>query len=246
MCGILNQNGKPCQRIGRCPFHSTKSDKKGIPKRGWAKDEHTKFLHGLRIHGRGRWKEIASIVGTKTPTQIQSHAQKYFLRQKQTNKNKRSIHDFSLEDLETSDGNSNSVTPKGDSPSENSFIAETPAKKQSPSNEAKSPTDEMTSSRKEVSQEEDEYMESEHHYEPRQPMTDRVFFPYTTRQPALHLSNLASLAARMHWEDSSVPSQPSQAQPVKHDSLAPILPSFYRRSSPVLPLPQQDRDHKYH
>lgn len=127
ICGQLNQHSKPCQRIGSCPFHKkeniktekteidneTNSDdktkiskpkkeppiKRGPYKRGWTKEEHILFLNGLQIHGKGAWKEISMIVQTRTPTQIQSHAQKYFLRQKQQVKNKRSIHDISLEDL---------------------------------------------------------------------------------------------------------------------------------------------------
>jgi len=51
--------------------------------------------------GRGNWKEISKIIETKTGIHTQSHGQKYFLRQKQKNKNKRSIHDFSLSDFET-------------------------------------------------------------------------------------------------------------------------------------------------
>ena len=77
----------------------------GPYKRGWTKDEHILFLNGLQIHGKGAWKEISMIVQTRTPTQIQSHAQKYFLRLKQEVKNKRSIHDISLEDL-------NDMTPE--------------------------------------------------------------------------------------------------------------------------------------
>merc|ERR1712137_968971 len=73
--------------------------KRGPYKRGWTKEEHILFLNGLQIHGKGAWKEISMIVQSRTPTQIQSHAQKYFLRQKQEVKNKRSIHDISLDDL---------------------------------------------------------------------------------------------------------------------------------------------------
>jgi SHAQKYF class myb-like DNA-binding protein len=65
-------------------------------KKGWTKEEHLRFLHGLAIHGRGSWKQIGAVVQTRTPTQVQSHAQKYFLRQKQTKKVKKSIHDLQL------------------------------------------------------------------------------------------------------------------------------------------------------
>lgn len=107
ICGVLNQHQKPCQRIGKCPFHKKesivnnkieKTSKKPF-KQGWSKEEHLKFLSGLELYGKGSWKQISQLVGTRSPTQIQSHAQKYFLRQKQKNKNKKSIHDFTVNDL---------------------------------------------------------------------------------------------------------------------------------------------------
>lgn len=105
ICGVLNQHQKPCQRIGKCPFHKKdniikieKTIKKPF-KQGWSKEEHLKFLSGLEVYGKGSWKQISQLVGSRTPTQIQSHAQKYFLRQKQKNKNKKSIHDFTVNDL---------------------------------------------------------------------------------------------------------------------------------------------------
>jgi SHAQKYF class myb-like DNA-binding protein len=52
------------------------SIKKAPYKQGWTKEEHRRFLDGLQKFGKGSWKEIAGIVRTRTPTQIQSHAQK--------------------------------------------------------------------------------------------------------------------------------------------------------------------------
>jgi len=38
------------------------------------------FLEGLEKYGKGRWKDISKeLVVTKTPIQIASHAQKYFI-----------------------------------------------------------------------------------------------------------------------------------------------------------------------
>lgn len=74
--------------------------KKQQYKHGWSKEEHYLFLKGLQTHERGSWKQISNLVQSRNATQVQSHAQKYFLRQKQNNKNKRSIHDLTMESPE--------------------------------------------------------------------------------------------------------------------------------------------------
>ena len=54
---------------------------------------------GLQKYGKGDWKNISRIIKTRNPTQVASHAQKYFLRQASSNKGKRrSIHDMVLPD----------------------------------------------------------------------------------------------------------------------------------------------------
>ncbi|KAG2382844.1 hypothetical protein C9374_004811 [Naegleria lovaniensis] len=68
-------------------------------RKGWTRDEHIRFLIGVHLFGRGNWKSISNVIQGKSPKQVQSHAQKYFLRQEQTTKTKRSIHDFNLNDL---------------------------------------------------------------------------------------------------------------------------------------------------
>jgi len=45
----------------------------------WTKEEHQKFVEGLRKYGKN-WKEVEAFVGTRNGAQIRSHAQKFFNR----------------------------------------------------------------------------------------------------------------------------------------------------------------------
>eukprot|EP00261_Vitis_vinifera_P040327 XP_019081570.1 PREDICTED: transcription factor MYB1R1 isoform X2 [Vitis vinifera] len=71
--------------------------KKGVP---WSEEEHRTFLAGLEKLGKGDWRGIAKkFVTTRTPTQVASHAQKYFLRRAACDKRKRrpSLFDMPLD-----------------------------------------------------------------------------------------------------------------------------------------------------
>ncbi|KAG9146034.1 hypothetical protein Leryth_016586 [Lithospermum erythrorhizon] len=68
--------------------------KKGTP---WTEEEHRLFLIGLDKYGKGDWRSISrNVVVTRTPTQVASHAQKYYLRQASVKKERKrsSIHDI--------------------------------------------------------------------------------------------------------------------------------------------------------
>ncbi|KAG6760507.1 hypothetical protein POTOM_037030 [Populus tomentosa] len=62
------------------------------------------FLVGLNKFGKGDWRSISrNVVITRTPTQVASHAQKYFLRQNSVKKERKrsSIHDITSVDNNT-------------------------------------------------------------------------------------------------------------------------------------------------
>lgn len=62
------------------------------------------FLLGLKKFGKGDWRSISrNVVITRTPTQVASHAQKYFLRQ---NSGKKERKRSSIHDITTVDNNS--------------------------------------------------------------------------------------------------------------------------------------------
>jgi len=88
--GLLQSSGKRRRAQDR---------KKAVP---WTEEEHRTFLAGLEKLGKGDWRGIAkNFVTTRTPTQVASHAQKYFLRQTNPNKKKRrsSLFDMMASDL---------------------------------------------------------------------------------------------------------------------------------------------------
>ncbi|KAE8695577.1 laccase-4-like [Hibiscus syriacus] len=85
--------------------------KKGVP---WTEEEHRRFLMGLVKYGKGDWRNISrNFVVSKTPTQVASHAQKYFQRQLSGGKDKRrpSIHDITVLNLTGTTDFSNDSKP---------------------------------------------------------------------------------------------------------------------------------------
>uniref|UniRef100_A0A7S3XD34 Uncharacterized protein n=1 Tax=Picocystis salinarum TaxID=88271 RepID=A0A7S3XD34_9CHLO len=82
--------------------------RKGIP---WTEEEHRLFLLGLAKFGKGDWRSISrNFVISRTPTQVASHAQKYFIRLNSMNKKDKrrsSIHDItSVNNDQAATGNS--------------------------------------------------------------------------------------------------------------------------------------------
>ncbi|KAH8520267.1 hypothetical protein Peur_039137 [Populus x canadensis] len=98
--------------------------KKGVP---WTEEEHKLFLMGLKKYGKGDWRNISrNFVISRTPTQVASHAQKYFIRQLSGGKDKRraSIHDITTVNL--NDARTPSPDNKRSSPDQPGAISQQP------------------------------------------------------------------------------------------------------------------------
>lgn len=86
-------------RTSQISFGKSGKEKDGERKKGtpWTEEEHRLFLIGLQRYGKGDWRSISrNVVVSRTPTQVASHAQKYFLRQNSMKKERKrsSIHDI--------------------------------------------------------------------------------------------------------------------------------------------------------
>jgi len=61
----------------------------------WKAEEHQSFLHAYETHGKN-WRKVTEEVGTRSITQVRSHAQKYFLKLKRRSSKAQAGESFSL------------------------------------------------------------------------------------------------------------------------------------------------------
>ncbi|KAG0457457.1 hypothetical protein HPP92_022614 [Vanilla planifolia] len=94
----------------------SKSDHERRKGTAWTEEEHRLFLLGLDKYGKGDWRSISrNFVVSRTPTQVASHAQKYFIRLNSMNKDRRrsSIHDITRVESGKASTNRGPITGQG-------------------------------------------------------------------------------------------------------------------------------------
>ncbi|GMI91801.1 NITROGEN RESPONSE DEFICIENCY 1 [Hibiscus trionum] len=103
---VRDSNHEPDGYLSDEPTAHTSANPRGERKKGvpWTEEEHRLFLIGLQKLGKGDWRGIArNFVVSRTPTQVASHAQKYFIRQSNLTRRKRrsSLFDMIPNDMAT-------------------------------------------------------------------------------------------------------------------------------------------------
>ncbi|KAJ0712855.1 putative transcription factor MYB family [Helianthus annuus] len=114
------------QSGGKGNSRAEQERRKGIP---WTEEEHRLFLLGLDKFGKGDWRSISrNYVISRTPTQVASHAQKYFIRLNSMNRDRRrtSIHDITS--VNNGDVSSHQIPITGQSGSTNPSTVGAPMK----------------------------------------------------------------------------------------------------------------------
>lgn len=106
---VSEKDNQPAQtqpgKVQSDSAHAKKASRVELERRkgiAWTPDEHRKFLKGLEKFGKGDWRSISRhYVRSRTPTQVASHAQKYFNRLNSGTKQRRrtSIHDITCDDV---------------------------------------------------------------------------------------------------------------------------------------------------
>jgi SHAQKYF class myb-like DNA-binding protein len=72
-------------RYGVSPASIARRKHKEISVGRWTSEEHRVFLKGLELYQGPSWGEIARMIGTRTSTQVRTHAQKFFTKLARTN-----------------------------------------------------------------------------------------------------------------------------------------------------------------
>ncbi|GJQ15777.1 hypothetical protein GpartN1_g7568.t1 [Galdieria partita] len=67
-------------RVGEIGNKGTPNSSRTKTSRYWSCEEHSRFLEGLELYGAKDIKAISNYVGTRSSTQVRTHAQKYYLR----------------------------------------------------------------------------------------------------------------------------------------------------------------------
>lgn len=109
----------PLPNYASAQEHTSMERRKGIP---WTEEEHRLFLMGLAKFGKGDWRSISrNYVISRTPTQVASHAQKYFIRLNSLNKKDKrrsSIHDITTPGTSHSGGGMSQQGQQGAPPTQ--------------------------------------------------------------------------------------------------------------------------------
>eukprot|EP00186_Timspurckia_oligopyrenoides_P003977 CAMPEP_0182450368 /NCGR_PEP_ID=MMETSP1172-20130603/40815_1 /TAXON_ID=708627 /ORGANISM="Timspurckia oligopyrenoides, Strain CCMP3278" /LENGTH=848 /DNA_ID=CAMNT_0024647953 /DNA_START=220 /DNA_END=2766 /DNA_ORIENTATION=- len=77
---VTSNGSSPLVETGRSLNESQRTIERKGSSRYWTGEEHERFLEGLNLYGHKDIKNIAKHVGTRNPTQVRTHAQKYYLR----------------------------------------------------------------------------------------------------------------------------------------------------------------------